>query len=165
MGEWDRDKVRIIITGEKGIGKTAVCEKVVNEIRIRDEMRVGGILCPDTEVGKEIVDIASGEEAEFADRKGNGGYAIKSEGIRFGIAAIERALNLDLVVIDEIGPLEFKGNGNGFSDILKEVLKKDRVIIVVRSSLCPRFVERFGNDFRIFEVREANRDGIWKEIV
>ena len=68
-------------------------------------------------LGYGAVNAATGEERPFL-RKNNedgglrvGSFSIDSAGLEFGQKAIERALNANLLIIDEIGKLELEGGG------------------------------------------------------
>ncbi len=76
-----------------------------------------------------------------------GKYVISFEGVYFGSKALEEALteNCDFIVIDEVGPLELKGDGltQSVEACISSVLN---LAIVVRSSLFDTFLEYFGRD-------------------
>jgi nucleoside-triphosphatase THEP1 len=60
------------------------------------------------------------------------------------IQIIRNAIHKDgWLVIDEIGPLELRGEG--FHDVLKEVLiaREEKIILVVREGLCEKVKEQF----------------------
>jgi len=65
-----------------------------------------------------------------------GDYTISSDGILFACGAIKRAVEsrYDLVVIDEVGPLELRGKGL-MSAVELALASPVNVLIVVRSSL------------------------------
>ena len=66
-----------------------------------------------------------------------GDYTISKDGISFACGAIERAIEsgCDLVVIDEVGPLELSGKGLMLSAVELALASAVNVLIVVRSSL------------------------------
>ena len=65
-----------------------------------------------------------------------GDYTISRDGILFACGAIKRAVErrCDLVVIDEVGPLELRGNGL-MPAVELALASPVNVLIVVRSSL------------------------------
>ena len=65
-----------------------------------------------------------------------GDYTISRDGILFACGAIERAVEskCDLVVIDEVGPLELRGNGL-MPAVELALASAVNALIVVRSSL------------------------------
>jgi nucleoside-triphosphatase len=141
--------VRLLVVGKPGSGKTNWCREYI-EWRREAGSSVGGILCPGIEkqgqrVGSNVVNLLTGEEAPFArlpryrSFKGGeriGDYTISRHGILFACAAIERAIGnkCDLIVIDEVGPLELSGKGL-MPAVESALASPANVLIVVRTSL------------------------------
>ena len=149
--------MRLLVVGEPGSGKTSWCREYIDEQRKRGAT-VGGILCQAIEhqghrVGSNALNLATGQEVPFARlsqrrafREGEvvGDYTISREGISFASGAIRRAVenSCDLVVIDEVGPLELNGNGL-ISAVELALASAVNVLIVVRSSLREGLQKRF----------------------
>jgi nucleoside-triphosphatase THEP1 len=106
------------------------------------------------------IDLLTGEEIPFAQLsrhrpfKGGervGDYTINRDAILFACAAIERAVQnkCDLVVIDEVGPLEL--SGKGLMPAVELALASEvNMLIVVRSSLREALQRHFpGYDFMV----------------
>lgn len=141
--------MRLLVVGEPGSGKTSWCREYIDEQRKRG-VTVGGILCPAIEhqgqrVGSNALDLLTGQAVPFArlSRHGAfkagekiGDYTISRDAILFACGAIERAVesSCDLVVIDEVGPLELSGKGL-MSAVELALASAVNVLIVVRSSL------------------------------
>jgi molybdopterin-guanine dinucleotide biosynthesis protein A len=141
--------VRLLVVGEPGSGKTSWCREYIDERR-KCGPAVGGILCPaisqqGQRIGSNALDLVTGQEVPFARLsrlrrfKGSevvGDYTISRRGILFGCAAIERAVKnkCDLVVIDEVGPLELRGNGL-IPAVELALASAVNLLLVVRSSL------------------------------
>ena len=141
--------MRLLVVGEPGSGKTSWCREYID--RRRDSgSSVGGILSPAIEkqgqrVGSNALDLITGEEIPFARLSGHGcfkggemvgDYTISRDGIIFACDAVKRAVEsrCDLVVIDEVGPLEL--GGKGLMPAVKLALSSTvNVLLVVRSSL------------------------------
>ncbi len=167
--------MRIIVSGEIGVGKTTVCEKAIGIAR-EAGYRCSGILTPkvikDGIVrGIDVVDIQNGERETLAAvdsvYKGPhvGKYFFNPEGIRFGIRAIEKGIASDLLVVDEIGPLELAGEG--FFKAL-EVVRAGIVrnsVLVIRKHLLTAFLPRLGAPPSIFEVTIENRKELPQKII
>jgi molybdopterin-guanine dinucleotide biosynthesis protein A len=141
--------VRLLVVGEPGSGKTSWCREYINRRR-ESGSSVGGILSPAIEkqgqrVGSNALDLLTGKEVPFARLSGHGcfkggemvgDYTISRDGIIFACDAIKRAVEsrCDLVVIDEVGPLEL--GGKGLMPAVELALASPvNLLIVVRSSL------------------------------
>jgi len=149
--------VRLLVVGEPRSGKTSWCRGYIDRRR-KSGSSVGGILSPAIEkqgqrVGSNALDLLTGREVPFArlsrlERfKGGevvGDYTISSHGISFGGGAIKRAVEsrCDLVVIDEVGPLELSGKGL-MPAVELALASAVNVLIVVRSSLREALQRRF----------------------
>jgi len=149
--------VRLLVVGEPVSGKTSWCREYIDEQRKRGAT-VGGILCPAIEhqrqrVGSNVLDLLTDQAVPFArlSRHGSfksgkkiGDYTISKDGILFACGAIERAVesNCDLVVIDEVGPLELGGEGL-MPAVELAVASAVSVLVVVRNSLREALQKRF----------------------
>ncbi len=118
----------LLITGRPGIGKTTAVLKAVEKLRRRG-VHVGGFISREVReagvrTGFVIVDLSTGEEAYLARVGGGlprvGKYTVLvSELERVGVRAVFKALeSSDVVVIDEIGPMEL------YSQLFKEAVVK-----------------------------------------
>jgi len=153
----------IIITGAIGIGKTAVCEQVIRIIR-SSGYSCGGILTHKaTDESLIVLDIQTGENAILASADNAFGgprtprYSFNPEAIRFGIGAISKGIDSDVLIIDELGRLEL--NGEGFAKSL-ELVRTGRVknsILVIRTQLLPAFLAQLGGNPSIFETTTETR--------
>jgi nucleoside-triphosphatase THEP1 len=160
----------IIITGAIGIGKTTVCEKVVKIAR-SSGYSCGGILTHKAAHNSLIaLDIQTGERAILASTDNTFGgprtprYSFNPEAIKFGIRAINKAIDSDVLIIDELGHLEL--NGEGFAKSL-EFIKTGRVknsILVIRKELLPTFLAQLGDNPSIFETTISTRDRLPRKI-
>jgi len=151
--------VRLLVTGESGSGKTSWCREYIDRRRKSGSI-VGGILSPAIEkqgqrVGSNALDLLTGQEVPFARlshynsfKEGEkvSDYTISREGILFARDAIERAVKsrCDLVVIDEVGPLELQGKGL-MSAVELALASAIDVLIVVRSSLREALQKHFSD--------------------
>ena len=146
----------VLLTGPKGTGKTIACRRFVQKAR-ELEMRVGGILAPArynagaSKVGIDIVDVLTGEGWALAtiepeiDRRTVGQYRFDAEAMAWALKRVMLALDmfLDVVIIDEIGPLEMR-KGGGFAPALECLLsaKARSAILLVRPDLLACLQER-----------------------
>ncbi|ACS34057.1 NTPase [Thermococcus gammatolerans] len=144
--------VRVFVTGPAGVGKTTLVERVAREVE-RWGYIVGGMITKEVRrngkrIGFKIIALDTGEEGTLASLRGTshlpgvpfGKYVVHVDELeRVGVSAIRRALvEADLVVIDEIGPMEYKSNE--FVKAVGEVLNSDkRLLAVVHRKMADKF--------------------------
>lgn len=161
--------MNIIVTGKVGIGKTTVCEKVL-EIARTLGYSCGGILTPKSQEGITIVDVQTGEREVLASLTNiyqgphTGRYFFNPEGISFGIKAIDRGISSDILFVDEIGHLELKGEG--FAKILELIRdgKARNPVLVIRKELLSAFSAQLGSNWSIIETNIYNRNQLPQKI-
>lgn len=119
----------LLLTGSPGVGKSSVLLKTVEALKARG-YRVGGMLSREVRscgarVGFEILDLSSGERGWLAHVNQPSGprvgkYRVNLENLDgVGVAAILKAVEgLDVIVIDEVGPMEL------FSEKFREAVKQ-----------------------------------------
>jgi nucleoside-triphosphatase len=168
--------MKVLITGLPGCGKTTLCRKVMQTLKNR--YKIGGILSEEIrEAGKrkgfKIIDIKTGKEGVLAHVAQKTGprvskYRVNLDDIKdVGVKAIEDAAETcDLVVIDEIGPMELFSEG--FIDVVKYVFKGNKNILATihYRSGHPIIDEiRHRRDVIIYKIDETNRNRILEEIL
>lgn len=119
----------ILLTGNPGVGKTTVLLKVVEDLKARG-CKVGGMVSCEvrscgTRVGFEVLDLSNGRRGWLAHVNQKSGpqvgrYRVNladldSVGAEAIVSAVE---NSDIVVIDEIGPMEL------FSESFRKAVRK-----------------------------------------
>ncbi len=147
-----------VITGVRGCGKTTLLREYVDAAS-RSGRTVGGIaspvVCQDGQrQGYDLLDLRRGVRRslarivrEPAAAPTIGPFRFEQAALDEGHAAIIAALQdgLDVVAIDEVGPLEW--SGQGWADALTRALRAEHgvreLIVVVRASLCERLPDRF----------------------
>lgn len=161
-----------LITGAVGIGKTTVLSKAAHTLKDRGQ-NVGGMISREahdccTRKGFEVIDVASGKNGWLAhvDQKTGpqvGKYRVNLLDLeRIGVNAIEDATEkCDIVIIDEIGPMEL------FSDKFKQAVtnaldSNKPVLAVVHAKAKDPLIEQAKRraDAELFTVTFANRDGL-----
>jgi nucleoside-triphosphatase len=135
-----------IISGPSGTGKTKLCAEVIAQATGRG-LKVGGILCPAvyknwTKIGINQIDITSGKCRRLATRSYDannstiGCWQMDEDVVAWGNQILNGLKDEDMIVIDEIGPLEFE-KGFGYHEALR-LLDEGRyrtILIVVRPTL------------------------------
>ena len=142
----------ILLTGPKHSGKTTACQRFVKKARHAD-MRIGGIVSPGRydsrgkKTGIEVIDVATAKQRLLAVTVSDpqqatiGEYQFCPETMRWALERVLSALvlPLDVIIIDEIGPLEFDHEG-GFAPALDRIptSRAKIAILVLRKSLASR---------------------------
>jgi len=169
--------MNVLLTGEIQVGKTTVCQAMVELVRARGR-HPQGVLTPalhddnGVKVGFEALDVSSGQRWLLAraqrelDGPRVGRYTFDAAGLAQAIEVLKRACAepSDLLLVDEIGPLE----GGGFAPVLDRLPLQGagHVLIVVRSALLTALRRRLHRtDFSIYTVTEDNRDILPRHIV
>lgn len=144
--------LQYLITGERGAGKTTFCSGLVTAVRSRHPgLLVAGILSPKVfaegeEHAIDAVDLASGRRRLLARRRpypeaartATPGWEFDAAALAWGEAVLRSATPCHLLVVDEVGPLEFE-HGEGWPGGLEAVDGGAyRVaLVVVRPALVP----------------------------
>jgi len=164
------DSCQIFLTGQPGVGKTTAVRKICKLLKSRGNI-VGGIISGEvreagTRVGFTLEDIASstvGVLAHVNIRQGPriGKYGVNLTDIsRVGVSAIVNALlNADVVVIDEIGPMELCSPA--FVDSVTSALRSTKPLIgsIHRNASNPIVSSIKASQLcEILEVTTTNRD-------
>ena len=157
----------ILLTGEIGVGKTSICNKVVDELKSRGYNVFGILTFPIISSGRRtgfyMIDIKTGETAILAEEHGYNGpilgrFVFSQEGIEFGLRALSREGNI--AVVDEIGRLEIEGKG--FRDAIPKIESCEGLIVTARSKFAEEVMGLFDSkmDLDIYEVTLENRDSL-----
>jgi len=129
-----------LLTGEPGSGKTTALMKIVNAVRARG-YSIGGVVAVEKRikgirVGFEIVDLLSGSrdilasvEQKTGPRVGKYRVNLKALSDLAAKALTEAKQHCDLIVCDEIGPMEMASPE--FRKAVKEVVDSGKPMIGV----------------------------------
>ncbi len=161
--------LRIAITGSPSVGKSTVCRNVLKQLTCT----YGGMVSADIRikgerVGFEIRDIATGKQGILAHKKGAGprvgSYHVNLEDLNnIGVKAIRNAMSSELVVIDEIAPMEFKSPE--FIQAVEAALNSDRnMLVVLHQKSAHPVAERIRREFVVYTVTLENRERVVSEI-
>jgi len=169
-------KKYFFLTGRPGVGKTTVLLRVVEKLR-REGLKVGGLISREVRekgarVGFKVIDLDNGREGWLAHVNQPvgpklGKYRVCLEDLEsIGVNAIIRAVKeADIVVIDEVGPMELFSQA--FKRALIEALKSEKTILGtihyrVKTPLITKIKER--EDVAIIEVTHKNREELPEKI-
>lgn len=156
----------ILVTGESGAGKTTWCRALVDHARALG-LTVGGVLSPPAftdgvKTGIWLENLATGERRQLATlrlhmladaptRK----WQFNEGVLRWGDRVLQRLKSPQMLLIDEIGPLEFE-HGQGLVSAFDALARRDYHVglAVVRPSLLAAAQRRWSLD-RVLVVREG----------
>ncbi len=163
----------VLLTGERGVGKSTVCARLAGLWR-ECGGAPAGLLTRTDGPRRFLVDIATGEgrllAAEGEELAGPrwGRYSFSQEALDWGNEALRRAAQgpADLLLLDEAGPLELVV-GEGLRPGLFFLLQgKGPGLVVVRPALVEQVRGRAaGRAVRVAVVTVENREGIAGEII
>ncbi len=161
---------RVALTGAPGAGKSTLLAKILDRLGCR----AGGVLARDVQrggkrVGFELLDLMGGEVGTLASIEGEGPrlgkYRVNLRDLEeVGARAVERAVEVvELVVIDEVGPMELFSDG--FVRAVETALEYDKpMIVVVHAKSQHPLAKRIRKEFSLFTVTEKSRDDLAEEI-
>jgi nucleoside-triphosphatase len=160
---------RIAVTGSPGIGKSTLVAKVAKAAG----GRVGGVLArdkryKDRRIGFELLDLASGAVGMLADETGSGPqlgkYRVHPEDLDgIGARAIENALKCDLIVVDEVGPMEL--TSHRFVSAVEMAIASSRpMLLVLHEWSNHRLAKKIRSTFQVITVTRENREALVDEI-
>jgi len=163
----------ILLTGERGSGKSTVCS-TVRDFIAGSGFRCGGFLTrrdlddAGATYGLSLEDVAAGACHRLAATRENlggprvGPFSMDAAMLALGVQLAHSAFdaNLDIVFLDEIGPLEL-AQGLGFAPTIPLVARHPRVavILAVRPALVEAAAGRLAPRVaRVEIVTRENRD-------
>ncbi len=173
--------VKVVITGRPGSGKTTVFMKVIETLKSQG-ISVTGFYCPEVReggvrIGFRIVDIGSGESDWLAlevSRAMSLGYksgprvgkylVLEDRALRIGLNALSKVGCVDVLAIDELGPMELR-----ISELRRHIIqalsKARNALLVVHWRLSDNTLLRLLADALRYTVTPANRTHLPQEIV
>jgi len=168
----------VLLTGRPGIGKTTVFMRVLSRLKEKG-IRIAGFMCPEVRegrarVGFKIVDIRTGKWAWLALRSdkavemGKSGslrigkyVVIEDEALSVGLKALEGLSGVDVLAIDELGPMELsievlrRRIGEAISEVRRGILVVHRSF---RDQLLWAVIKKHG--YKLYQVTLSNRDSL-----
>lgn len=157
----------IIITGEKQQGKTTFLEKVTDELA-KAGIKQSGFLAPgihegDKRIGFNLLSLSDQSETILCREKGIEGvkfsrFIFTEAGLNAGVAMLspENVKDSQLVVIDEIGPMEL--NRQGWWEAVTKLVESVNLpqLWVVRKSLLKAVASNWKvGDIYVFDIQNT----------
>lgn len=168
-----RNRRIFMITGARAGGKTSYAEKLISCLK-ENGVQISGFLAKremqgEDTVGYDLVNIGNNNRHSFLSVVGEtsgqkiGKFTILPSGLAAGKKILHQSLHdkTGIVIIDEIGALELKGDG--WSDSLDELIEKsnNQLLIIVRDEFAAMVREKWnlkeaiGIDISKTEVKDA----------
>jgi nucleoside-triphosphatase len=162
----------VVLTGPRDGGKTATASAAVEHLR-REGVPVAGFLqlgdfVEGQKVGFRLRDVTTGEEAALAVRSQDDGgdfgtpFSFSEDGFRLGSTALSRACAGAVIVIDELGPVELRGEGH--MKAVRKVLLEPGIraaITVVRRALVPALLaELEASDALVVDIETEGENAV-----
>jgi len=146
-----------ILSGSRGSGKTTTCQRLI-DLACQRGLDCAGILSParfegTRKVGIDLLDVRSGQSRPLAEADSQPGelrtmaYRFDLEAIQWGVKLLEAACPCDVLIVDELGPLELE-RGQGWANAL-DVLRRGPfrlAVVVVRPALLDTFHRTLRNE-------------------
>jgi len=152
------------------VGKSTVCRNVLKQLTCTyGGMTSADIRVKGERVGFEIRDIATGKQGILSHRQGSGprvgSYHVNLEDLNnIGVAAVKNAMNSELIVIDEIAPMEFKSPE--FVRAVEAALDSDKnMLVVLHQKSSHPLAERMRREFEVYTVTKENRESLISQIL
>ena len=143
-----------IITGDREAGKTSVCRQIILEARSHGFSPAGvlspGVFANGVKTAIEVEDIASGQKRLLATLRDEVPDAITrrwkfdEEALKWGSKVLAEATPCDVLIVDELGPLELEHNQGwteGFQAIDSD--KYQVALVVIRTELLANAQQRW----------------------
>ncbi|MAU09858.1 MAG: hypothetical protein CL607_08565 [Anaerolineaceae bacterium] len=156
-----------LVTGRSGIGKSSWCASLV-AYAAQSNLTIGGISCPSQlengiKTGIWLVDVYTDKRRLLGSDSASPDYTLRvgrwhfdPQVIAWGNALLKAATDCDILLIDEIGPLEFS-QGGGFQAAI-DLLDQGRyrsAFVVIRPSLLAEAQSRWASA-RVFHIVEES---------
>jgi nucleoside-triphosphatase THEP1 len=158
----------VVVTGPSNGGKTETVRAAAEQLR-SSEVSIAGFVQPGEfaegrKVGFRLRDVATGEEAPLATLLGERSegefgtrFQFSDEGFRLGREALARSASESVVIIDELGPVELRGQGH--MPAVRTALAVPGLlgaVIVVRRTLVPSLLaELDASDAVVIDVESV----------
>ncbi len=166
----------IVLTGRPGSGKTTALERIIDAL-VGQGCEVAGLIQPGqfqdgAKVGFSIRDLRTGDEAALARRTSREsgqhgtGFQFDEAGLNLARRALASVPEGAVLVVDELGPVELRGQGH--MPALRQALaaRPPRVLIlVVRRHLVPALLAALSaTDAYVVDVESEGDEAVGKVV-
>lgn len=159
----------VVVTGRSGSGKTPAVERLVSHLQGHG-VEVFGFLqppiwCEGRKEGFDLVDVRTAERAPLGRRVADGQgdhhtpFVFDPGGFALARRALRRPPCRAVLVVDEIGPVELRGEGHW--DAVARAWKAGRpvaAVLTLRRQLIPAFLALLGATETVIVDAEAEAD-------
>jgi hypothetical protein len=149
----------VFITGKSGAGKTAWCQELIHRSQAAGLNPVGlvspAVFQSRSKVGIDLVEIRTGERRRLAVKRelttaidqawpATKGWRFEPQTLDWGNHILNRLQNPDLLILDELGPLELLENAGLIAGLkLIDEWRYRMACVVIRPTLLPTAQERW----------------------
>ncbi len=168
----------IIITGEIRDGKTTFLNELVMSLR-KQNIKIAGFICPGIDEigdrkGFNIIDLETSAQFQLCTKEPHddwfkyGPFYFNPQGIKFGEEILNpyKLAEKQLVVIDEIGPVEI--NNSGWNSAIEKIISLSLIpqVWVVRKSIVNKIIRKWntGNIY-IFDIKDSSVKEVENKII
>ena len=158
------------MTGEIGAGKTTVCEKIIEGAR-KMGIKCTGILTRKFKINGNVIleveELSTREKKVLAQKKHVGKipkgvhicpYVFDNATVEFAKAALLK--HGELLIIDEVGPLELRGEAFGDAWKAFEDQANRNALLVARNEVKEDFEKLLKRSHETYDVTNENRDDL-----
>ena len=163
---------KTLITGKPGVGKTTLVQKIIKRMR---SVNMAGFYTAEirskgSRLGFELQGL-NGEcrtlaHVEIDSQHRVGRYGVNKDGFEEFLTTLDLLnMDLELIVIDEIGKMELFSNR--FRTLVCDALNSDKQVLVSIPIKGNEFIREIKQrvDTHLFEVTHGNRDHLPEKIV
>ncbi len=144
----------IIVTGDRGAGKTTFCTRLIELARSAGRS-IGGVLSPavivnDQKIAIDVIDLQSDQRRQLAVHNPDADYPrelywrFDDAALTWGNAVLAHSTPCEVLIVDELGVLEFERN-RGWLAGLRAIDSGDYQLglVVIRPELLARAQQRW----------------------